>query len=733
MGDLSDETQAMQLPAGCGRFPREALELAALARTDPDVPIDERLAPHLVMCKRCTEAIDRFAADNAFLGEFKAIPTPSSNSRALSRSRPVAGVAGTSDEVAGPIPGYSLGDEIHRGGQGAVYRAEQLATRRSCAVKMLLGGKFASDVQRVRFEREVEVVAALRHPSIVTLYESGVSRSGEPWFAMELVDGERLDEYVRRLRLDARGIARLMQKVADAIAYAHRRGVIHRDLKPGNILVDREGVPRILDFGLARADAPDAGSSPGSGTTLVGEFLGTFAYAAPEQLSGDPTAIDSRCDLYAIGVVFYECLTGRRPFDGAKSIGELVIQKTMRTPERPSALVSGIDHDFDVITLRLLAADAANRYDTADALAEDLARALDGRPILAREDSKIYVLRRNLRRHWIATSAAAVVLATIIASSVALAVAYANAEQARARAESQLDAVLKALEESNPETGDGTSAMLATEFIAYVEKSLEAALASEPTDLARLLRSVGLIHLGFGNLPDAATAIERAYAIESDAYSRGEIDAIAMSDSAYAVARVRFRMPQAGPDFAGSERAYREAIELRESVTGPEDLHTIDLIRQLSSTLRRQRKLEEAESTLRGAMARSAGLPPSREKAIFDAAALNASAGLASDRGELQLALVEYQRALETLRPHVEPNNFRVGVGLLNIARTKMQLDQWESALPDAEASLRILRERKGDRDEVTLRAANLVMEIKRIVESRSTGGEANASGNGPP
>ena len=131
-------------------------------------------------------------------------------------------------------------------------------------------------------------------------------------------------------------------------------------------------------------------------------------------------------------------------------------------------------------------------------------------------------------------------------------------------------------------------------------------------------------------------------------------------------------------------------------------------------------------------MARSAGLPPSREKAIFDAAALNASAGLASDRGELQLALVEYQRALETLRPHVEPNNFRVGVGLLNIARTKMQLDQWESALPDAEESLRILRERKGDRDEVTARAANLVTEIRRVVGERSTAGTDGARGGEP-
>ena len=215
----------MELPAGCGKFPRDTLELAALARTDRGVPVDERLAPHLVICKRCSDAVDRFAADNAFLGEFAKVPNKIG--RSASGTDGAAGITAGSPAEGDLIPGYRLGDEIHRGGQGAVFKAEQLATRRACAVKMLLGGRFASAVQRMRFEREVEVVAALRHPSIVTLYESGISRNGEPWFAMELVDGERLDEYVRRLKLDARAVAALLQRVADAIAYAHRRGVIH--------------------------------------------------------------------------------------------------------------------------------------------------------------------------------------------------------------------------------------------------------------------------------------------------------------------------------------------------------------------------------------------------------------------------------------------------------------------------------------------------------------------------
>ena len=351
-----------QAGVGCGAYSRDELELAAVARVDADAPVTDGLPAHLGICPPCRALVDRLAADNAFLGEL---------AKVSALPRPVS-VADGLDDPASPIPGYRLGEELHRGAQGVVYRAEQLATRRTCAVKMLLGGRFAGDRERVRFEREVELVARLRHPSIVTLYESGISRRGEPWFAMELVDGTRLDAFVRERDLGAREIARLMRAIAEGIAYAHRRGVIHRDLKPGNIVVDADGVPRILDFGLARADDGGAAEQPNSGTTLAGEFLGTFAYAAPEQLAGDPSAIDSRCDLYALGVVFYECLTGRRPFEGARSIAELVMQKSGTTPPRPSALRSRTDRDLDVIVLRLLAADPARRYDTADALAESL-------------------------------------------------------------------------------------------------------------------------------------------------------------------------------------------------------------------------------------------------------------------------------------------------------------------------------------------------------------------------
>jgi tRNA A-37 threonylcarbamoyl transferase component Bud32 len=719
LSGLPDDTQAMEFPIGCGKFTREALELAALAKTDRSVPFDERLAPHLVLCRSCSEAVDRFAADNAFLGEFAKIPAASrADTLGGAQSRPTRARHASMGDAAGdgPIPGYRLGEEIHRGGQGAVFKAEQVATRRACAVKMLLGGKFASDIQRMRFEREVEVVAALRHPSIVTLYESGVSRNGEPWFAMELVDGERLDEFVRRLALGPREIAALLRQIADAIACAHRRGVIHRDLKPGNILVDRDGMPRVLDFGLARAETPDQTQAPGSGTTLAGEFLGTFAYAAPEQLAGDPSAIDSRCDLYALGVVLYECLTGKRPFDGAKSIGELVVQKMMREPTRPSAIAPGVDRDFDVIALRLLAADPANRYDTADALVEDLTRALDGRPILAREDSVSYVIRRNLRRYWIATTAAMTVLLTLVVSGVALAIAYANAERARTRSEAQLDAVLAALEQANPETGKGTIDMRVTEFIADIEALLEDALASEPADLARLLRTVGVMHLGFGKIDDAARAIERSHELHVEAFARGQIDAARMAETEYALARLRFYEGASGmraDGYALSEAAYRNAIRLREAAMGRNDLLAVDLARQLSIVVRRQGRLDEASAMLEIASSRSTLLPPSRQKAEFEAAASSARAFIATEQGDHERALREFMLANQKISAVVEANDFRVGSSLRNIAQAKLNLGRARDALADAERAVVILRERKGESAPETKLAERLLDRIR--------------------
>lgn len=686
-----------QAGVGCGAYSRDELELAAVARVDAEAPVTDGLPAHLGICPPCRALVDRLAADNAFLGEL---------AKVSALPRPVS-VADGLDDPASPIPGYRLGEELHRGAQGVVYRAEQLATRRTCAVKMLLGGRFAGDRERVRFEREVELVARLRHPSIVTLYESGISRRGEPWFAMELVDGTRLDAFVRERDLGAREIARLMRAIAEGIAYAHRRGVIHRDLKPGNIVVDADGVPRILDFGLARADDGGAAEQPNSGTTLAGEFLGTFAYAAPEQLAGDPSAIDSRCDLYALGVVFYECLTGRRPFEGARSIAELVMQKSGTTPPRPSALRSRTDRDLDVIVLRLLAADPARRYDTADALAEDLARHLDGRPILAREDSLAYVVGRHLRRHWIASSSAAALLATIVASGVALAILYADAERARVRSERTLSSFRDAVGSVSPESAAGGAELTVEEFLELIEQNATDELASEPAVLAGVLDTIGIVHLGFEDAQRAETSLSAALTARRALHSRGECSDAELAESLHNMGRVHIIRG----DLDAAEAAYREAIELRTRAYGTRDTRTLLSHRHLASCLRRQGRLADAlayYNWIELEARRTDGYPPLELAAI-----INGRAFIDSAEGRYEMALAGYERALGAIRGDLAGDDYRIGRSLYNIASAEERLGMFRQALEHAEEAVAILRSRKGSDARTVQHAEELVVRLR--------------------
>jgi len=218
------------------------------------------------------------------------------------------------------IPGYEILEEIHRGGQGIVYRAVQLGTKREVALKVMLEGPLADEVTRRRFEREVELAASLRHPNIVTILDSGVSQ-GRYYFAMEYIDGLRLDRYLAQVRPSLRQTLQLFVKICEAVNFAHQRGVIHRDIKPPNILVDWAGEPHVLDFGLAKPlQTADARESTVAVVSVSGQLLGTVAYMSPEQTLGGQN-VDVRSDVYSLGVVFYEALLGQLPYSVEGPLG----------------------------------------------------------------------------------------------------------------------------------------------------------------------------------------------------------------------------------------------------------------------------------------------------------------------------------------------------------------------------------------------------------------------------
>jgi WD40 repeat protein/tRNA A-37 threonylcarbamoyl transferase component Bud32 len=273
-------------------------------------------------------------------------------------------------------------EEIARGGMGVVYKARQVSLNRVVAVKMILSGQLAGAVEVQRFRQEAEAAAHLQHPNIVAIHEVG-EHEGHQYFSMDYVEGRDLTALMREGPLPARRAAALLQTIAEAIHYAHQCGIIHRDLKPSNVLIDTTGQPRLTDFGLAKRFSNAELETKNSELTLTGQVLGTPAYMAPEQASGKSRDVGPCSDIYSLGAIFYELLTGRPPFVAATQV-EILMQVVNAEPVSPRLLNPGVPRDLETICLKCLEKSGTTRYPTAGALSEDVGRWLRGETILAR-------------------------------------------------------------------------------------------------------------------------------------------------------------------------------------------------------------------------------------------------------------------------------------------------------------------------------------------------------------
>ena len=259
-----------------------------------------------------------------------------------------------------------MGDVIGRGGMGVVYKARHLRLNRPVAVKMMLNGGFAGPPELARFQHEAEALAALQHPNIVQVHDVGES-GGLPYFTMEFVDGGNLAQKLGGVPQPARDAAALMVLLADAVEAAHRGGIVHRDLKPSNILLTADGTPKITDFGLARR------FEAGVGLSMTGTRIGTPGYMAPEQVAGHARVSGPATDVYALGAILYEMLTGRPPFL-AETAAETERQVIAEEPAPPSRLNAQVPRDLETICLKCLQKDPRRRYPSAAELGEDLGR-----------------------------------------------------------------------------------------------------------------------------------------------------------------------------------------------------------------------------------------------------------------------------------------------------------------------------------------------------------------------
>ncbi len=622
----------------------------------------------------------------------------------------------------GRIGPYELVAEVSRGGQGVVFRARQPGTNRQVALKRMIGGAFATRSARARFEREVEAVCALNHPNIVTVY--GVETiDAQPVIAMEWIDGRPLDAWANASPPGPRPIRERLEaflRVCDAVQHAHQRGVIHRDLKPSNILVTADGTPHVLDFGLATAVNQD--DSAAARLTATAEILGTPAYASPEQVGLGSQVVDSRTDVYSLGAVLYQLLCGHTPHDATRGLPHLFESIRSNDPAPPSTRNAAVERDLDIITLKALAREPSQRYQSVDALSSDLRRFLAGEPVEAHPPSFGYKLRKLVLRHKTSVGLIAAVFllavtfgvtATVLALRIeherAAAVAAREDEaDARAAAEQVSEFLRSVLAAANPQKAQGAE-ITVSQIVDQALERADGAFENRPAVEAPVRLTLGQTLDGLGRHADAEVQLERARALFEQVY--GPMHA----ETAWSIVHVA-NAHRAQGRVAQAIEMYNEALEILRTDATANAPRLAETLRNLSTAYMETGDLVTAEQVLLEAQAVHGAQPDAdAEAAVRDTLSL---ASLLFHRGRFGEAEQHLRAGLKLAREVLGDKHEVTLISLGNLAVALKNAGRPAEARPFLEECVETARQVFGEDHTHTIQArANLASLLQALGE----------------